>query len=87
MFRRTGHLTISSKEPTLGGAKDREILFIVNQYKMEEGIFFAPKPQSVFVKLCTLFDAKNVVRSAKTISENRLVVKELGTKDDRTDSN
>lgn len=43
MFRRTGHLTISSKEPTLGGAKDREILFIVNQYKMEEGIIFRSK--------------------------------------------
>lgn len=43
MFRRTGHLTISSKEPTLGGAKDREILFIVNQYKVEEGIIFRSK--------------------------------------------
>ena len=43
MSRRTGHLTISSKEPRLGGAKDREILFIVNQYKVEEGIIFRSK--------------------------------------------
>lgn len=41
----------------------------------------------MFVKLCILFDVKNVVWLVKIILENCFVVKEFGIKDDCIDLN